>query len=72
MALGNGDKHNFETLKLACKNNDLALVQSTRKADGKKVALVCAVGKDGKEYVFSPVAVMIEGNPYEDFTGVGE
>ena len=66
--LGEGDRANFATLRAAVKNNDLALVRSRRKADGKDVALVCAMGRDGEGNILpSPLAVMVEGNPFEDF-----
>ncbi len=67
MALRPGDIANFETLKEAFDNGDLALVSSRRKADGAKVALVCAVSQDDGEYTMAPLAVMIEGDPYELF-----
>ena len=67
MALRQGDKRNFETLLEAATNGDLALVSTIRKADGAKVALLCAMGRDGSDYYPAPLAVMIEGNPYELF-----
>src|SRR5262245_35126082 len=65
--LRKGDKKNFETLKEAGRNGDLCLISSRRKREGKQVALVCAMRyKDGYYYP-TPLAVMIEGNPFEDF-----
>jgi hypothetical protein len=69
--LREGDRDNFETLKRAAEAGDLALTSSIRRSDGADVALVCAMNRleeDG-EVVFQPVplAVMIEGNPYELF-----
>jgi len=69
--LREGDKGNFMVLEKAAELGDLALVSSIRKSDGAQVALVCAISveeEDG-EKVFRPVplAVMIEGDPYEDF-----
>lgn len=65
--LRDGDKTNFETLKRAAANGDLALVSATRKSDGAQVALVTAMSLVDGEYVMAPLAVMIEGNPYDDF-----
>lgn len=62
-----GDKANFETLRQACDDGNLALMSAIRKSDGKQVALVCAVGWDGQMYTPTPVAVMVEGNLYELF-----
>lgn len=65
--LAERDKANFETLRKACDDGNLALVPATRKSDGKQVSLVCAMGWDGENYRPAPVAVMVEGNPYELF-----
>jgi len=70
-ALREGDKNNFAMLEKAAELGDLSLVSSIRKSDGAQVALVCAMSveeEDGEQF-FRPVplAVMIEGNPYEDF-----
>lgn len=65
--LNEANKANFETLRRACDRGNLALMSAVRKADNKPVGLVCAISSDGKEYVVTPLAVMIEGNPYEDF-----
>lgn len=66
MALGAADKANFQTLLDAASEQSLALVSAIRKSDGAEVALVCAMGRDGG-YAITPLAVMIEGNPYELF-----
>ena len=62
-----GDKSNFETLKRAHENGDLCLVSAVRKSDDAPVALVCAMGFDGEHYFPAPLAVMIEGDPFDDF-----
>lgn len=65
--LSEGDKANFETLEKACKRGNLALVSSIRKSDGANVALVCAMARHDDKVLVSPLAVMVEGNPYELF-----
>lgn len=68
LALRRGDKANFRTLLKAAKADDVCLLSTIRKEDRAKVALVCAVNRDpsfGGEFV--PLAVMIEGNPYDLF-----
>jgi len=66
--LSEGDKANFETLQKAMDNRDVVLVSAIRKADGKQVGLVCALNHNDDETISpAPLAVMIEGNPYEDF-----
>jgi len=67
-----GDKANFNTLKRAHRQGDLALVSAIRKSDQAAVALVCAmqVNNDGEHpitFTPMPLAVMIEGDPFELF-----
>ena len=58
---------NFATLKQACGEGDLALVSATTKDDGKPVALVCALNRMEGEIGMVPIAVMIDGNPYNTY-----
>lgn len=67
MALSEADRKNFETLQRAMQNGDLALLEAIRRSDGKKVALVVGLSQQGEEVLIYPFAVMVEGNPYEDF-----
>lgn len=67
VALRKADIDNFETINHAGMMGDLALVSAVRKSDQKNVALVTAVGYQNGEHILAPLAVMIEGNPYEDF-----
>lgn len=62
-----GDSANFETILSAANNDDLVLASAIRKSDGQRVSLLCAMGRDGDAYLMSPLAVMIEGNPFELF-----
>jgi hypothetical protein len=63
-----GDVTNFETLKTAHDNDALALMSAIRKSDNLPVALVCAMGRaENGDYCPTPLAVMVEGNPYELF-----
>ena len=68
IALREGDSANFGTLQKAFENGDSALISAVRKSDGADVALVCAMGRspDG-QITLAPLAVMIEGDPYELF-----
>lgn len=65
--LRKGDTANFKTLKQASKHGDLALVSAIRKSDGAQVALVCAMNQIDGQIVPAPLAVMVEGNPYDLF-----
>jgi hypothetical protein len=64
-----GEIANFSTLKVAVKNGDLALVRSTIKATGEKVALLCAMSQhtDGS-VTMTPLGHLCPANPYEYYT----
>lgn len=67
-ALLPGYKRNFETLLTAAGYDDLALVSAIRKSDQKPVALVCAMQTNSDQTITPvPLAVMCEGNPFDDF-----
>ena len=64
--LPKGHRANFETLKKAHRNGDLALVSATRKADGAPVALVCAIEiLENGDFRPIPLAEMVNDNPFE-------
>lgn len=71
MAISEGYKHNFETMKRAFEAGDVCLMEVKRRADGALVACVCAVEEEGSSYTMVPLAIMCEGNPYEDFLPPG-
>lgn len=58
-------KPNFETLREAFENGDVALLECQLKTTGESVAVVVAVNRDGGEFGFVPFAMMFNGNPYE-------
>lgn len=63
-----GYKANFKQLQRASKNGDLALVSAIRKSDRANVALVCAMQWNEDNTIMPiPIAVMVEGNPFELF-----
>jgi hypothetical protein len=63
-----GHAPNLETIKRAARGNDLALMECVLNSTGERVAVLCAVARQGGEYNFSPFAVMMNGNPYEMLT----
>lgn len=63
-----GEKANFEMLKRAADNGDLAIVSAVREADTQRVALLCAVSWEGGAYSFAPLAMLLpDDNPYEAY-----
>lgn len=69
-ALTEGQIANFETLKRAAAEGDLALVSARVRATGEPVAILAAVRFDGQAYQITPLALqftesMAGGDPYE-------
>ncbi|TWT64389.1 DUF6117 family protein [Rubinisphaera italica] len=56
-------KPNFEMLRRAFDNGDVALLECQLKATGQPVAVVVAVNRDSNGFAFVPVAMMFSGNP---------
>lgn len=61
-----GQHANFQTLRVACKSGDLALV-SMLKNDGTPVAVICAMQRNDDDTISPvPLAYQFDGNPYEE------
>jgi Family of unknown function (DUF6117) len=66
-ALTDGYKANFDTLLQAGVDRNLAMISCIRKVDNVPVAMVVAIHREGEDFQITPLAVMCEGNPYEDY-----
>lgn len=60
-----GHSRNLETLIEAAKNGDLACLEVRIRATGETAAVIAAVGSEDDNYVFTPFALMFNGDPYE-------
>lgn len=67
MAIPDGYRRNFETLVRAARQDDLALLECTDAATGEPRYVLCAVGRDGTDYVMTPFGHLHDGNPYEAY-----
>ncbi len=63
--LSASDTSNFTTLVRAFEAGNVALLEVRRAADKRVVAAVCAVNLIEDEFVFTPFALMVEGNPFD-------
>lgn len=64
--INQGYKDNFETLKIAAADKNLALLECTEKATGLPTIVLCAVGRSADDgYTFVPLARMFDENPYD-------
>ena len=51
----------------AAENGDLALMECSDAETGAPRYVICAVGRNGGEYLFTPFGHLAEGNPYEAY-----
>ena len=64
MSIPEHARENFETLVRAAKRDDLALMECVDAATGQPRWVICAVGRSGEDFVFTPFAHLAEGNPF--------
>lgn len=65
MAIPDYLRTNFQTLLRAAGDGDLALMESQDAQTGEPRFVICAVGRDGPEYVMTPFGHLAEGDPYD-------
>lgn len=66
MPLAAGDKANFETLREAMLNGDVALLECQCVSTGQPVAAICAVNRGSDQsFDFVPIAQLFAGDPYK-------
>lgn len=58
---------NFKTLLRAAYDGNLALMECQDAATGEARYVLCAVGRNGDDYVMTPFGHLAEGNPYEAY-----
>lgn len=55
----------LQTLLRAAADGNLALVECADPSTGQLRYVVCAVGWEGTDYVFTPFGHLADGNPYD-------
>ncbi len=58
---------NFDTLLRAASDGNLALMKCTDTVTGEPRYVICAVGREGADYVFTPFGHLADGNPYNAY-----
>jgi len=58
---------NFETLLRAAAEGNLTLMERTDAVTGEPRYVICAVGRDGADFVFTPFGHLADGNPFEAY-----
>ncbi len=67
MAIPRPFRRNFETLRRAARECNLALLECTCAHTGERRYVICAVGHDEKGFVFTPFGHLHDGNPFEAY-----
>jgi hypothetical protein len=65
MAIPESYRTNFDTLLRAARQGDLALMECADAATGELRYVLCAVGRDGADYVMTPFGHLADGNPLD-------
>ena len=67
MAIPDAFRRHFSTLLCAAGSGDLALVECTDVETGEPRYVICAVGREGSDYVITPFGHLHDGNPFEAY-----
>jgi hypothetical protein len=65
MSIPDYARANFQTLLRAAGSGDLALMECTDAKTGEPRYVICAVGRDDGDYVFTPFGHLADGDPFE-------
>lgn len=67
MSIPDHARDNINTLLRAASDGNLALMECTDAMTGEARYVICAVGRDGTDYVFTPFGHLADGNPYDAY-----
>ncbi len=67
MSIPDHAQANFRTLLRAAENGDLALMECADAVTGETRWVICAVGRNGEDFVFTPFGHLAEGNPFDAY-----
>ena len=67
MSIPDYARTNFDTLLRAAASGDLALVECADAVTGEPRYVLCAVGRDGGEYLMTPFGHLAPDNPFEAY-----
>ncbi|PVA11418.1 hypothetical protein DC366_00030 [Pelagivirga sediminicola] len=67
MSIPDHARANFQTLLRAAADSNLALLEYTDAETGAVRYVICAVGRDGGDFLFTPFGHLADGNPYDAY-----
>jgi len=67
MSIPDHARANFQTLLRAAADGDLALMECTDAATSESRYVICAVGRDEADFLFTPFGHLADGNPFDAY-----
>ena len=67
MSIPSYAESNFQTLLRAAGDGNLALMECLDAVTGAPRYVICAVGRDDGDFVFTPFGHLADGNPYDAY-----
>lgn len=67
MSIPDHARTNFATLLRAAADRNLALMECADAVTGEARYVICAVGRDGTDFVFTPFGHLADGNPFDAY-----
>jgi hypothetical protein len=67
MAIPDHARANFDTLLRAARDGNLALMECLDAATREPRYVLCTVGRNDDEFVFTPFCHLADGNPYDAY-----
>jgi hypothetical protein len=65
MSIPDHARKNFQTLLRAAADGNLALLECADAKNGEPRYVICAVGRDGRDFLFTPFGHLATGNPFD-------
>lgn len=67
MSIPDHARNNFQTLLRAAADGNLALMECLDAETGTRRYVICAVGREGGDFIFTPFGHLAVGNPYDAY-----
>jgi hypothetical protein len=67
MSIPDHARANFQTLLRAAADSNLALVECIDAVTGEPRYVICAVGRNGRDFLFTPFGHLADGNPFDAY-----
>jgi len=72
MSIPDYARTNFQMMLRTAKDGNLALMECKDAVTGQVRYVICAVGRDGAGFLFTPFGHLADGNPYDAYVPPSE